>query len=85
MIFYRRIKMKVQFTKWNKHGDHNLVKKNKCKEFEYIEAEANGCGFINTFTIVHPGDYIVEINHVFITVISQKKYEEIKHEQILID
>jgi hypothetical protein len=79
------IKMQFQFTKWNQFGDHPLVKKNECHEFEYIEAENEGCGFINTFTIVHPGDYILEINHIFVAVISSQKYDKIKDAEVLIE
>jgi hypothetical protein len=72
--------MDVKLTQWNKHGDHPLVKENSCKEFEYEDAANEGCGFINVFTVVNPGSYIVEINDIYVGVVS-----EIKGHAILID
>lgn len=65
--------MNTKLTQWKKFGDHPLVKENSCHEFEYEEAASEGCGFINTFTIVNPGSYIVEINDMFIGVVSEVK------------
>jgi hypothetical protein len=69
--------MKTQFTQWNKMGDHPLVKENSCFEFEYIQAVERGCGFIDTFKIVYPGNYIVEVNDVFVGVINQETYNKV--------
>jgi len=65
--------MNVKLTQWKKIGDHPLVKENSCREFEYEDAATEGCGFINTFTIVTPGSYIVEINDVYIGIVSEVK------------
>jgi hypothetical protein len=69
--------MHVKMTQWNKMGDHELVKENTCREFEYTEAALEGCGVIHTFTIVHPTDYILEINSVYTGVISEATAKEI--------
>lgn len=69
--------MDIKFTQWNKFGDHPLVQQNTCREFEYEESAREGCGFINVFQIVQPGSYILEVNNVFVGVISEKKYQEI--------
>jgi hypothetical protein len=69
--------MKVVLTQWNKFGDHPLVTNETCSEFEYEESKNEGCGFINTWTIVRPGQYIVEINNLFIGVISEDKAKKL--------
>ncbi len=69
--------MNIKFTQWNQFGDHPLVQKNTCHEFEYEESAREGCGFINVFQIVRPGNYILEINNVFVGIIPEKKYQEI--------
>lgn len=73
--------MKTQFTQWNTMGDHPLVKENTCHEFEYEQAASRGCGFINTFTIIYPTNYLVEVNDVFVGVINQATYEQVKHNE----
>lgn len=73
--------MQPKLTQWNKMGDHPLVKDNICQEFEYLEAQAIGCGFINTFIIVYPTDYIVEINNIYVGVIKQQIAELILQQQ----
>jgi hypothetical protein len=65
--------MDVKLTQWKKHGDHPLVEENTCREFPYEDLASEGCGFINTFTTVYPGNYIVEINGIFIGVVSEVK------------
>jgi hypothetical protein len=65
--------MNVKLTQWKKIGDHPLVKENSCREFEYEEAASEGCGFINTFTIVYPGSYIVEVNDMYVGIVSEVK------------
>lgn len=69
--------MKVDLTQWNKFGDHPLVKENTCKEYEYTEAAVEGAGMIDTYIIVWPTYYIVEINGVFVGVIPQARAEKI--------
>ncbi|MBC7473931.1 MAG: hypothetical protein H7263_06535 [Candidatus Sericytochromatia bacterium] len=71
--------MKVTLTQWNKIGDHPLVTLKCSAEFEYQEAKKDGAGFIESFTIVYPGQYIVEINGIYIGVISARKAKQIKH------
>jgi hypothetical protein len=73
--------MKTQFTQWNTMGDHPLVKENTCHEFEYEQAASRGCGFINTFIMVYPTNYIVEVNDVFVGVINQATYEQVKNKE----
>ena len=70
--------MRVTLTQWNKMGDHPLVTLKCSAEFEYQEAKKEGAGFIESFTIVYPGQYIVQINGVYIGVISPQKAEQIK-------
>ena len=69
--------MDVKLTQWNKFGDHDLVKEITNKEFEYEEAKNEGAGAINQWFIIYPGQYIVEINGEFISVISTEKAEKI--------
>lgn len=68
--------MEAKITQWNKFGDHPLVKEINNHEFEYQEAKHEGAGSIN-WTIVYPGQYIVEINNEFIGVISKEKAQRI--------
>lgn len=74
--------MNAQLIQWNKFGDYPLVTKEHCSEFEYTEAAYDGAGFINKFTIVYPGSYIVEINGVYVSVISEKKANEILKKEL---
>lgn len=67
----------VNLVQWNKFGDHPLVKKEHSSEFPYDELFNEGCGFINNFQVVHPGDFILEINGHFISVLSKEKFEEV--------
>ena len=69
--------MNTKITQWTRMGDLTFVKENSCSRFEYKQAALEGCGFINIFTIVHPRDYIIEINDIFVGVISEDKYEKI--------
>lgn len=69
--------MQTKLTQWNKFGDHELVKEITNHEFEYQEAKHEGAGAINNWTIIYPGQYIVEINHEFIGVISKEKAQRI--------
>ena len=69
--------MDIKLTQWNKLGDHDLVKEITTKEFEYEEAKNEGAGAINQWFIIYPGQYIVEINNEFISVISTEKAEKI--------
>ena len=74
--------MHVKLTQWNKMGDHPLVSAEHCKEFEFMECAREGCGFINNFTIVHPNDYIVEINDVYVAVIGPVRAKEIMGDEL---
>lgn len=71
--------MNVKLTQWNKIGDHPAVTLKCSAEFEYQEARKDGAGFIDIFTIVYPGNYVVEINGFFVGVISSSKAEQIKN------
>jgi hypothetical protein len=71
------MQMQTKLTQWNKFGDHELVKEITNQEFEYQEAKEEGAGVINKWTIIYPGQYIVEINNEFIGVISKEKAEKI--------
>lgn len=73
--------MNVKLTQWNKLGDHPLVTNKHCAEFEYTEAAHQGAGFINSFTIVYPGSYIVEINGVYVGIINEAKAKEILNKE----
>lgn len=75
--------MTFEFTKWNKMGDHNLVEMTTTvKEFEYEESMDEGCGFVENVIIVRPGDYIVEYNGKFVSVISESRYNSISEEEV---
>lgn len=63
----------LKLTQWKKMGDHPLVTQETCNEFEYTEAKLDGAGFIDIWTIVYPGNYILEINNKFITIIGEEK------------
>jgi len=67
----------IKLTQWNTFGDHPLVTDKTCGEFEYQESKQEGCGFIDTWTIVRPGYYILEINGHFIQVLSPAKAREV--------
>lgn len=69
--------MNIQLTQWNKFGDHALVQEITNKEFEYEEAKSEGAGAINHWFLVYPGQYIVEINNEFISVITEEKAQRI--------
>lgn len=69
--------MDVKLTQWNAFGDHDLVKEITNHEFEYQEAKSEGAGAINNWTIIYPGQYIVEINNVYIGTISSEKAQTI--------
>ena len=71
------MEMNVTLTKWEKFGDHPLVTDETSCEFEYEESKYEGCGFIDIWTIVRPGSYILEINGEFIAVIGEKKAQKI--------
>jgi len=67
----------IKVTQWFALGDHPLVTDETSHEFEFQEAKNEGAGFINKWTIVYPGMYILEINNQFITVLTQQRLNEI--------
>lgn len=69
--------METKLTQWNKFGDHKLVKKITNKEFGFQEAKSKGAGVIDNWTVIYPGEYIVEVNDEFIGVISEEKAKRI--------
>lgn len=69
--------MKTKIIPWSQMGDYPLVQENTCNDLKYTQAALQGCGFINTFTIVHPGDYIVEVNGVYVGVIGKEDADKI--------
>jgi len=71
------MKAEITITQWNKMGDHPLVTNDTVEEFEYQEAKYNNAGFIDKWTIVYPGFYVLEVNGKFLSVIGPKKYKEI--------
>ena len=74
----KEIKMQAEITltQWNKFGDHQLVTKETSSEFPYQENLSEGCGFINIWNTVRPGNYILEINGHFIKVLTQAEAKE---------
>lgn len=77
-VYTKPAELKTKLTKWEKSGDHPLVRmENTINEYEYTEAAAQGAGFINQWTIVYPGEYILEMNDIFTAVLPAEKIAEI--------
>lgn len=74
--------IEINLVQWNKMGDHELVRENTFKEFEYEELANSGCGFIGNGQIVYPGDFLLEINGHVLSVLSPKKMSEVFNVEI---
>lgn len=69
--------MQTTLTQWHKLGDHPLVTEITNQEFDYQESKAYGAAAINNRILVYPGQYIVEVNNIFVGVISKETGEKI--------
>lgn len=69
--------VEVGLVLWNKMGDHPLVTAEHNSEFPYEELAAEGCGFIDRYQIVRPGNFILEMNGHVVAVLSKAKVSEI--------
>lgn len=76
-VFLKTMIADVKLRRWSKMGDHPLVTEDTSAEFEYQELKAEGCGFIKTWTVVHPGDYLLEINDQYVCVLTPKQVKDI--------
>lgn len=73
----------LQLVQWNKMGDHPLVKENVSNEFPYENLAREGCGFMNIHQVVHPGDFLLEINGHVVSILSEEKVSEIFNVEII--
>lgn len=69
--------VEINLIQWNEFGDHPLVTEEHPQEFLYQEMAMAGCGFIEKFQIVHPGDFILEINGHIVSVMDQSKVAKV--------
>lgn len=69
--------MKTTLTQFNKPGDHKLIKEITNQEFEYQESKAYGAYAIFDRILIYPGQYIVEVNDIFVGVISEENAQKI--------
>lgn len=74
--------VEFDLIQWNRIGDHPIVKENISPEFACEELAREGCGFINTFQVVHPGDFLLEINGHILAVLSPAKVSEVFNVEI---
>ncbi len=69
--------VEFNLVQWNKMGDHPLVTSEHSQEFPYPDLAEEGCGFINQFQVVHPSDFLLEINGHVVSILSKEKVSEI--------
>lgn len=75
--------MQTKLTQWHKLGDHSLVKEITNQEYDYQESKYYGAAVIYDRVLIFPGQYIVEVNDIFVGVISEENGNKILSQEAL--